>query len=287
MLSEAAPHPGKHRLPGAGVADILDWVRLHLGFRITGARGEFLTARIQQFLSEGGMDPSGLLVDLDFDGATRRRLTELVTITETSFFRNPPQMEMFAADILPQLVENRRRSGTFKLHLWSAGCSIGAEPYSLAILLLEGVALPEAWDLEILATDVNTQAIRRVDEGVYTGRELSGVSDSRRGRFFEALGSDTWRVIPELRRVVRTANHNLSGGPPQGPFEIIFCRNLLIYFQEETVRAILDHFAQCLATDGTLFLGHSELPCLHSTRWRSLSTQNAVCYRVVDSTEGS
>jgi chemotaxis protein methyltransferase CheR len=269
------------------VDDVLQWVGRYLGFRTSGARGSFLTARIKQFLAENGVHPSDLLANLEHDGVMRRRLTELVTITETSFFRNPPQMEMFAAEILPKVMETRRRSGTFRFRLWSAGCSIGAEPYSLAMLLLEGVALPEAWDLEILATDINTKAIGRVDEGVFTSRELEGVNKNRRGRFFEALGSDRWRVIPEVRRLVKTATHNLAGPPPPGPFDIIFCRNLLIYSREETVRTILDHFAQCLSNDGALFLGHSELPALHSTRWKSLSTQNAVCYRVANTTERS
>jgi len=287
VLSNPATQPGRHRLPGANVDDVLDWVGRNLGFRTSGARGRFLAARIEQYLSEKEILPSELLANLDFDETTRLRLTELVTITETSFFRNPPQMEMFAAEILPKLIGDRRRSGTFRLHLWSAGCSIGAEPFSLAMLLLEGVALPEAWDLEILATDINSKAISRVVEGVFTGRELDGVSLSRKGRFFETLGSDRWRVIPEVRRLVRTATHNLVGMPPPGPFEIIFCRNLLIYFREETVRTILDQFARCLAPEGALFLGHSELPALHSTRWRSLSTTNAVCYQVAQTAERS
>lgn len=287
MPTDAAGTAGRHALPGAGVGEILLWLGAHLGFRTSGARGDFLTARIEQVLSEKEMRPSELLAHLEFDGPERRRLVELVTITETSFFRNPPQMDLFAQDTLPNLVEIRRRSGAFRFHLWSAGCSIGAEPYSLAMILLEGIALPEAWDLEILATDVNPVVLRRVDEGVFTGRELNGVSEARRGRFFENMGGDIWRAVPELRRVVRTAPHNLALPPPPGSFDVIFCRNLLIYFQEETVRTVLDQFAHCLASDGALFLGHSELPGLHSTRWRPMSTQNAVCYRVAKTTERS
>jgi len=281
------PPGGRRGLPGADEGEVLRWVGAHLGFRTTGARGEFLMARINQILTETGMCPSELLARLEFDGPERRQLTELVTITETSFFRNPPQMDLFAETMLPQLVETRRRSGAFRFRLWSAGCSIGAEPYSLAMILLEGITLPEAWDLEILATDVNLAAIKRVEEGVFTSRELDGVSKARRGRFFEDLGADRWRAIPELRRIVRAAPHNLSGPPPPGPFDIIFCRNLLIYFQEETVRTILNHFTHCVATDGALFLGHSEFPGLHSTRWRSMATPDAVCYRVTQPTERS
>lgn len=287
-MSAGPPPPrGRRALPGADEGEILRWVGAHLGFRTSGTRGDFLTARIEQILMETGVRPSELLARLEVDGPERRQLTELVTITETSFFRNPPQMDLFAEVVLPKLVETRRRSSAFKIRLWSAGCSIGAEPYSLAMILLEGIALPEAWDIEILATDVNPAAIKRVEEGVFTSRELDGVDKARKGRFFENLGAGRWRVIPELRRIVRAAPHNLAGPPPPGPFDVIFCRNLLIYFQEETVRAILNHFTHCVAADGALFLGHSEFPGLHSTRWRLMATPDAVCYRVTEPTERS
>ena len=281
------PFVGRHSLPGADEGEILRWVGAHLGFRTSGARGEFLTARIEQILTETGVHPSELLARLERNGPERRKLTELVTITETSFFRNPPQMDLFAEVVLPKLIESRRRSSAFKFRLWSAGCSIGAEPYSLAMILLEGISLPEAWDLEILATDINQAAIKRVEEGVFTSRELDGVNQARQGRFFENLGGGSWRAIPELRRIVRATPHNLAGHPPPGTYDVIFCRNLLIYFQEETVRAILNHFAHCVAADGALFLGHSEFPGLHSTRWRLMATPDAVCYRVTEPTERS
>ena len=287
MAAGLTPRSEKPRFLGAGVGEVLCWVGAYLGFRVSGARGEFLRARIEDFLAETGMVASELLIRLECDGLERRRLAELVTITETSFFRNPPQMQFFGTEVLRRLVEARRRSGVFKLHLWSAGCSIGAEPYSLAMVVLEGIALPEAWDLEILATDVNPKAIRRVEEGVFSGSELDGVSEERRRRFFEYLGADTWRVVPDIRRIVRADFHNLAVSPMAGPFDVIFCRNVLIYLQEETVRAILDRFAQCLAIDGTLFLGHTEFPGLYSARWRSIATQNAVCYRVAKPTERS
>jgi len=131
-----APAPAARRLPGTDIGDILGWLGCHFGFKTGGARKAFLTARIKEFLQGHRLDPEQLLTGLESGGPLLRRLCEVITITETSFFRNPPQMEMFASEILPGLLEDRRSTGSFRIRIWSAGASIGAEPYSLGMLLL-------------------------------------------------------------------------------------------------------------------------------------------------------
>jgi len=259
---------------------LLAWIEEETGFKVSGSRRDFLSARIQEMMRQKNLSEDALLEQVRMNSRLRQDLMNRITITETSFLRNPPQMNFFATKILPELVERRRRKGAFSLRIWSAGCSQGAEAYSLGILLLEGMTLPEAWEIEILATDINSGALKRLEEGVYPEEELLPLGPERIDRFFTVSGPGKRRVISELRRRIRAQPHNILDPPPGQNFDIIFCRNLLIYMRTEVVRSIFRRFEDVLAFDGALFLGHSEFPILSSTRWRLLSDGEAVCYRV-------
>jgi len=188
-----------------------------------------------------------------------RRLLPLVTVGKTSFFRDERQFRALAA-LLPGLLA-RPRGGGRRLAIWSAGCATGEEPYSIAMSLAEAAAEPE--HVEILATDVNPEAVAHAARGVYEPRRLREIPDELRAKYFDAAGERP-HVRPLLRRFIAAIRpHNLvSAVFPRpsdgGGWDLVFCRNVIIYFDTSTTQQVLTLFHGNLAPGGYLFLGYSE-----------------------------
>jgi chemotaxis protein methyltransferase CheR len=197
--------------------------------------------------------------------ATRPELTELVgllTNGESYFFRDPGQMGLLRHEVLPALL--RARAATRTLRLWSAGCSRGEEPYSLAMLLDELLPRPHAWRIRILGTDIDRGALDHARRGHYHPWLLRAVSEARRERYFRAeVGG--YRLDAAMRAMVTFTPLNLvtdplpAGDGPREPFDLIVCRNVFIYFERDTVRRVADRLPRALAEDGYLLTGHAEL----------------------------
>lgn len=180
-----------------------------------------------------------------------------VTTNLTAFFREPHHFLFLAQQLFPQLLEEKRDK---RIRIWSAGCASGEEPYSIAIVARE--CFPADWDIKILATDLDSSMIERGERGVYEAERVSNITTERLRRFFHK-GKDSQagkvRIIPELRNMVIFKQLNLMHPwPLQGPLDIIFCRNVVIYFDKETQRVLFDRFANLLSPEGCLFVGHSE-----------------------------
>ncbi len=192
-------------------------------------------------------------------GEERREMIFALTTNVTSFLREAHHFECFRETILPELVTRARQGG--RVRLWSAGCSTGQEPYSLAMTVLE--AFPEAatTDLRILATDIDPHVLREARGGSYAEQLLQPLPEIWRSRFFEPGSEATgqWRVKEEVRRLVVFRELNLlDRWPMKGRFDAIFCRNVVIYFDRVTQSALWPRFHGALAPGGYLFLGHSE-----------------------------
>ncbi|MGC8872887.1 MAG: CheR family methyltransferase [Chloroflexia bacterium] len=188
-------------------------------------------------------------------------LCEVVN-NETAFFRNPRHFRALAEKVLPEL--DRARPASRPLRLWSAGCSTGQEPYSLAITVAETFGLPPRRPVEIWATDISPRALEVAREGLYRTRDLERVEVDYRKRYFRPEG-DSFRVIPALRELVRFQEMNLVATPfPPGfqGMDVIFCRNVTIYFRIETCRRLMRALYDCLDEGGYLFIGFAE------TLWR-------------------
>lgn len=187
-------------------------------------------------------------------------LTHL-TIGETYFFRNAPQIQALRQHILPELIS--RRGPMRSLRFWSAGCASGEEPYSLAMLLDELLSDQSAWHITILATDINPQALTRAREGLYGEWSFRETSEAQRARFFQPEGN-RWRIAPQIRRAVQFSSLNLV--EPTYPsilngtcaLDLILCRNVTIYFEEATTRQVVERFYHALAPGGWLVVGHAE-----------------------------
>jgi chemotaxis protein methyltransferase CheR len=189
-------------------------------------------------------------------------LASAISTNVTSFFREMHHYDLLVEKLLPEWLAQKRRDGS-RLRIWSAGCSTGEEPYALAMVLAE--ALERAGgnvDAKILATDLSPQALETARRGVYPSDRLGGVSDERRKRWFlrgqgEYEGLVT--VHPRLRELVTILPLNLlHDWPMQGPFDAIFCRNVVIYFDKPTKERLFARYAGMLPVGGYLFLGHSE-----------------------------
>jgi chemotaxis protein methyltransferase CheR len=185
----------------------------------------------------------------------RCRIAESMTTHETSFFRDPAVFDALSTDLLPALVRDRRDTRT--LRIWSAACSSGQEPYSLAILLLE--AGLEDFRIEILGTDLSSRILARASTGEYLQIEVNrGLPASQLVKYFRRAGGN-WQIKDEVKRMVRFAAFDLRQSPAQlGTFDLILCRNVLIYFDADTRKSILARLRSALSPGGYLMLGASE-----------------------------
>lgn len=187
----------------------------------------------------------------------REKSIEAMTTNETLWFRDAVPFEILRTRMLPKLAESRRP----KVQIWSAACSSGQEPYSISMVIEEmlasGKALPS---VRIAATDISPTMVNRAKEGIYDPTSLArGLSEARRKQFFQARGKDHWQVKPDIARRITFSQHNLlQSFSALGRFDIIFCRNVLIYFSTEGKQDILRRFAEALQPDGYLVLGASE-----------------------------
>src|SRR5262249_23261735 len=184
-------------------------------------------------------------------------LVDEVSIHQTHFCRNAPQFQTLEAMALPERVSTRLTQGRRRLYLWSAGCSSGQEPYSVAMSLFENTVLPETWDVRLMGTDISAQVLRQARRATYTAAQMGGVSPERQRRFFDKKG-DTFAVRPWLRQRVEFRHGSLLEGPPTLDLDVIFCRNVMIYFDRATQRRLIALLARALAPGGYLFLGHTE-----------------------------
>jgi chemotaxis protein methyltransferase CheR len=194
-------------------------------------------------------------------------LAARLTIGETHFFRVGPQIEALRRVVLPDLLG--RRAGERRLRVWSAGCSTGEEPYTLAILIRERLPAPETWDIQLLATDISLPALEAARRALYGEWSFRGTPNEVRERYFSPEGK-RWRLVEPVRRMVRFARLNLAADPfpslgpqndaaPRGPaFDLIVCRNVTIYFSPEVTQRLYRRFADALATGAWLVLGPSD-----------------------------
>lgn len=190
------------------------------------------------------------------DAEEQQRMLSALTTNVTHFFREAHHFETLRKKVLPPLLDAARH-GT-RVRIWSAGCSSGQEPYSIALTILEMMPDAARYDVRVLASDVDQDILARAKDGRYDADSLEGLSQEiLRSRFVAAGQAVT--AGPELRQIVAFAELNLmSEWPMRGPFDVIFCRNVAIYFDKPTQQRLWERFARILNLGGHLFIGHSE-----------------------------
>ncbi len=222
-----------------------------------------LESRLARRLMELKIDDFDQYVTLLSMGPYReeefQHMFDRITINETSFFRNGPQMMFFEQRVLPQIIEARRTQK--RLRIWSAACSTGEEPYTLAIQVHRtlGVRLAD-WRVEILGSDISERVLLHAQAGVYSDYALTGTDPLVRSRYFKQATGGA-EIDPTIKSMVTFERLNLKehiAARRHGAWDVIFCRNVMIYFDDAMRQQTLKLFEQTLADDGWLFIGHSE-----------------------------
>ena len=206
------------------------------------------------------------------------QIFDAVTTNETYFFREPAQLAAFADEIVPELLEKK---AVKKIRIWSAGCSSGEEPYTIAMLLTEKGYYERA-SFDIFASDINQQVLSRARKGSYRESSFRATTPELRSRYFEPDSDTTWRIRDSIRNRVSFGRVNLydeSRVALLGQLDVIFCRNVIIYFDEASKRSVVSNFHGRLAPGGYLLLGHSESLISLSTQFRLRHLRNDMVYQ--------
>lgn len=190
-----------------------------------------------------------------------------VTTNETFFFRCEAHFNLLAQQVFPRLTKSRIR-------VWSAACSTGAEPYSLAISLIEKLPQFQQRQIEIIASDIDRDILKQAHEGIFANYALRLVSPERIKKYFIPLESGHYQIQSKLRKMIQIGQHNLLAPFPKEKMDLIFCRNVLIYFDQQSKEIVLNHLYHALNPGGFLFLGESEI-IPHDLKMRSLSASVA------------
>jgi chemotaxis protein methyltransferase CheR len=235
-----------------------------LGLFFEDKKVHFIKRRVQARMEALAIsDPAEyvfLLAHADAGGAEMQQLANLVTTNETYMFREFEQLEAFANHCLPEVLEAKRKQGVNTLNIWSAGCSSGEEAYTLAIILREVLPPFNDWRVQVLATDIDQNMLNRVSGARYSERSVKDVPAEYRPRHLIRDGAE-YLVHPETAALVVPRHLNLNDRAAlraMRDFDFIFCRNVLIYFDDESRRAAVGHFYNALKPGGFIFLGHSE-----------------------------
>ncbi len=226
-------------------------------------------------------------------------LLENLTVNETSFFRNKPQLDLFHKTILEEMLGRKQERRDFTLRIWSAGCSTGQEPYTLAILVADALAyyylrnplpiemptpkplIPPPWKVEILASDISYNVLRAAQEAMYPEHQMDAVDYSYRLRYFDKVG-DRYAVKKTVKDLVHFDFHNLKTEFLPQRNDFIFCRNVMIYFDEAEQKRLIDKFYRCLNPCGYLFVGHAESLFGLTDKFRMIHQNNGTCYHRIE-----
>lgn len=205
-------------------------------------------------------------------------VVEAMTTNETSWFRDHHPFEVLRTEVLPQLIARRATERT--LRIWSAACSSGQEPYTIAMTLRDHFPELRSWKVEILATDLSAEMIAKAKEGRYAQIEANrGLPAALLVRHFERVGM-AWQLKPEIRSMVEFRTLNLIGAwPPMPQWDVVFIRNVLIYFDPPTKRTVMERVARQLRPDGFVFLGAAEAASSMHEAYVRLPYEKACCYQ--------
>ncbi len=258
-MNAIAGREREYQLSDGEFAEIRRLVREHTGISLADSKRELVYSRLVRRLRRLRLGTFREYLDVLARGeaAELEEFSNAITTNLTSFFREPHHFEFLAETVLPLL--EKRNAATRRLRIWSAGCSTGEEPYSIAITLQEQMARFRGWDVRVLATDLDSQVLAHATAGRYRDERFEKMPAARRDRWFEVARDGTATAVRELRELITFRQLNLMHPfPMRGPFDAIFCRNVVIYFDKPTQRELFDRMAG-LQNDGDhLFIGHSE-----------------------------
>jgi chemotaxis protein methyltransferase CheR len=265
-------------------------------------RAHFLQDRLQRRLKACRLDTfySYYRLLTSREGKTElSALLEILTVNETSFFRNKPQLDLFQKQILEEVLHRKQERRDWTLRLWSAGCSTGQEAYTMAMQVSDALAyyylrnplpfempspkplIPPPWRVEIVASDISYSALRTAQEALFSEAQMEPVDYMFRLRYFDKMG-DHYQVKKAVRELVHFDFHNLKTEFLPQRNDFIFCRNVMIYFDEAEQKRLIDKFYRCLNAGGYLFVGHAESLFGLTDRFRMIHQNNGTAYHKIE-----
>jgi chemotaxis protein methyltransferase CheR len=283
------PIQAKQQMTLAEFRSLRDFIYTKSGIFFSESKQYFLENRLSKRIAELKLRTYGEYLSLLQSSSGGQGAAELkqlfveITTNETSFWRNPPQIEAFQNIVLPDAAKQARERGQSRLRLWSAACSSGEEPYTLAMICqdLKDTVL-RGFTVEILGTDISEKVLAQAQDGVYNSYTLRNLTPEQLKRHFLPLGKDLFQVKPEVQRLTSLRHFNLVDYPAYrqlGTFDVIFCRNVLIYFDEAVKGQVLKGFHSQLHPKSYLLVGHSESIHAFNTGFELLHFSKAMGYR--------
>jgi len=242
---------------------IRTFVKEETGIKLSDGKKNMVYGRLSRRLRQLGFSTFSEYFDLvtrNESSDERGQFVNAITTNLTSFFREAHHFEFLKNELVPRLMTENAASK--RIRIWSAGCSTGEEPYSIAIALYESIPNIERWDIKILATDLDTNVLAHGERGIYDIERISALSKTRKSTWFlkgKGSHSGSVKVDARLKSLITFRQLNLMGTwPMKGLFDFMFCRNVVIYFDKPTQSVLFDRYANLLASNANLFLGHSE-----------------------------
>lgn len=239
-------------------------VSQRFGINLTDQKRSLVVGRLQKLLKDQGFTcfkDYYQAVVRDNSGAALDKLINRISTNYTYFNREQAHFDFFVHSVLPPLTSHLRSCNKQDLRIWSAGCSSGEEPYMLAMLMMEYLGEEYGdWSAGVLATDISAQALSRARLGLYDEEKIGRLAGPLRTRYFQRQQNGNWQANEQLKSQITFRRFNLMNRhfPFKRPLQVIFCRNVMIYFDAPTRDALVQRYHQCLEPGGYLFLGHSE-----------------------------
>jgi chemotaxis protein methyltransferase CheR len=296
---------------GAAPAPILTEAELKLlqalvyqecGMHFDERRTHFLQDRLLRRLKECRVDSFYAYYRLLISQAGKEELAKLLenlTVNETSFFRHKAQLDLFQKSVLEDLLKHKSARREYSIRIWSAGCSTGQEPYTLAMLVADALAyyylrnpvpldlplpkplIPPPWRVEILASDISYSVLRAGQEGTYSEHQMSMVDYGYRLRYFDKV-ADRYAIKKALKELVHFDFHNLKTEYLPQRNDVIFCRNVMMYFDEAEQKRLIEKFYRCLNSNGYLFVGHAESLLGLTSKFQMVHKDSGTAYQRVE-----
>ena len=248
------------------------------GITFTPANRSILESRLKEQLRDKKIDTvKAFYSEITSDKEKMKGFLDSITTNLTSFFRNQAQFNALEKFVIPELINVIKKGVPGNIiKIWSAGCSTGEEPYTMAMLLNE--ILPMPWKFEILASDLSLKCLMTAKEGFYADSRIVGIPDNYLAKYFDKVDGG-YKARPEMQAKIRFDYHNLNNDSGYRGFDIVFCRNVIIYFDEAAQTAVINRFWDAMASKSFLFIGHSESLFGMNTKFEFVKTEWATLYR--------
>ncbi|HWL71294.1 MAG TPA: protein-glutamate O-methyltransferase CheR [Geminicoccus sp.] len=268
---------------------LCDFLYAETGMMFSEAKRYYIDRRLAERMAEtGAADFSAYFAHLRASRAETEQLINRFTVNETYFYREQHQLRCLSRDLLPEIVATRGAGD--KVRIWSVPCSTGEEAYSIALWLLENWRMVDAYHVEIVGSDIDTRVLRAARAGRYGERALARLPEDVRQAYFEPVGQGRWRLIDDLLESVTFTSANLvdaASMAANGTFDVVFCRNVLIYFDDVSRRLAARNLFDRLNPGGFICLGHSESMMRITDRFRLRRFHDAIVYqRPADTQDG-